>query len=63
MRCVEDITEALWGMRVSPQTVSDLNQKVYKQIEALRNKPINYVYIDVTIAQANAGRRSRSLMV
>ena len=38
VRRVEDITEALWGMRVSPQTVSDLNQKVYKQIEAWRSQ-------------------------
>ena len=30
----EDITEALWGMRVSPSAVSELNQKVYGQIEA-----------------------------
>ncbi len=27
VRRVEDITEALWGTRVSPSTVSDLNKK------------------------------------
>ncbi len=27
-RRVEDITEALWGTRVSPSTVSELNQKI-----------------------------------
>jgi hypothetical protein len=26
---VEDITEALWGTRVSPSTVSNLNEKIY----------------------------------
>jgi transposase-like protein len=31
---VEDITEALWGTRVSPSTVSDLNKKIYGAIEA-----------------------------
>ena len=31
VRRVEDITEALWGTRVSSGTVSKLNQKVYKQ--------------------------------
>ena len=36
---VEDITEALWGTRVSASTVSELKQKVYGQIEAWRNKP------------------------
>ena len=28
VRRVEDITEALWGTRVSPSTVSDLNKKI-----------------------------------
>ena len=37
MRRVEDITEALWGTRVSPSTVSELNQKIAGQIEAWRN--------------------------
>jgi hypothetical protein len=37
---VEDITEALWGTRVSPSTVSDLNKKIYGTIEAWRNRPI-----------------------
>ena len=34
VRRVEDITEALWGTRVSPSTVSDLNKKIYGTIEA-----------------------------
>ena len=50
VRRVEDITEALWGTRVSPSTVSELNQKIYAQIEAWRNQPIEgehaYVYLD-----------------
>ena len=32
VRRVEDITEALWGTKVSPGTISKLNQKVYKRI-------------------------------
>lgn len=28
VRCVEDITEALCGSRVSPSTISELNQKI-----------------------------------
>ena len=40
VRRVEDITEALWGTRVSPSTVSDLNKKIYGTIEAWRNRPI-----------------------
>lgn len=50
VRRVEDITEALWGTRVSSGTVSKLNQKVYQHIEAWRNRPIEgeypYVYLD-----------------
>jgi transposase-like protein len=34
VRRVEDITEALWGTRVSPSTVSELNKKIYGTIEA-----------------------------
>jgi len=33
VRQVEDITEALWGTRVSPSTVSDLNKRIYATIE------------------------------
>lgn len=50
VRRVEDITEALWGTRVSPSTVSELNQKLYTRIEQWRNQPIEdefaYVYLD-----------------
>jgi transposase-like protein len=49
-RRVEDITEALWGTRVSSSTVSDLNKKIYGQIEVWRNRPIEnehpYVFLD-----------------
>jgi putative transposase len=31
---VENITEALWGTRVSPSTVSELNKKIYATIKA-----------------------------
>ena len=50
VRRVEDITQALWGTRVSPSTVSVLNQKIYATIEAWRNQPIQgrhpYVFLD-----------------
>jgi transposase-like protein len=32
VRRVENITEALWGTRVSSETVSRLNQKIYRHI-------------------------------
>lgn len=50
VRRVEDITEALWGTKVSPGTISNLNKKAYENIEQWRNRPITtvypYVYVD-----------------
>lgn len=50
VRRVEDITQALWGTRVSPSTVSNLNKKVYGRIEKWINAPIDgkfiYVFLD-----------------
>jgi hypothetical protein len=69
VRRVEDITEALWGMRVSPSTVSDLNKKIYATIEAWRNRPIEgehpYVYLDgIVLKRSWAGEvRNVSLLV
>ena len=69
VRRVEDITEALWGTRVSPGTVSRLNQKIYGQLEAWRNRPIAgthpYVYLDgVVLKRSWAGEvRNASLLV
>ena len=50
VRRVEDITQALWGTRVSPQTVSHLNKKIYSKIDEWRNRPLKgiypYIYLD-----------------
>src|SRR5262249_56040520 len=57
VRGVEDITKALWGTRVSPSTVSDLNKKIYGTIEAWRNCPIEgehpYVYLDGIVLKSS----------
>jgi putative transposase len=69
VRRVEDITEALWGTRVSPSTVSELNKKIYATIEAWRNRPIEsqhpYVYLDgIVLKRSWAGEvRDVSLLV
>jgi putative transposase len=69
VRRVEDITEALWGMRVSAGTVSDLNQKLYERIEQWRNQPIQgehpYVYLDgICLKRSWAGEvRNVSVLV
>jgi transposase-like protein len=50
VRRVEDITEALWGTKVSSGTVSRLNSKIYETIEKWRMSSIEgehpYVYLD-----------------
>jgi transposase-like protein len=50
VRRVEDITEALWGTRVSAGVVSKLNQELYDKIEVWRNRKLEgkyaYVYLD-----------------
>ena len=69
VRRVEDITEALWGTRVSPSTVSDLNKKIYARIDEWRNAPIEgehpYVYLDgIVMKRTWAGEvRNVSLLV
>ena len=51
VRRVEDITEALWGCKVSSSTISELNKKAYVHIEQWRNRPLQggkypYVFVD-----------------
>ncbi len=61
VRRVEDIAEALWGTRVSPSTVSDLNKKIYATIDQWRNRPIEgshpYVYLDGIVMKRSKGGR------
>mgnify|MGYP003270409951 CR=1 FL=1 len=57
---VEDITEALWGSKVSPATISELNKKAYVHIEDWRNRPLQggrypYVYVDGIYLRRNWG--------
>ena len=59
VRKVEDITEALWGSRVSAGTISNLNKKVYVHIEEWRQRPLKkaypYVYLDGLYLKRNWG--------
>jgi transposase-like protein len=49
-RRIEDVSEVLWGTKVSSSTVSNLNQKAYEKIERWRSRPLSghypYVYVD-----------------
>lgn len=67
VRRVEDITEALWGTKVSASTVSELNQKVYVKIEEWRNRPIEgehpYVFVDGIYLKRSWGGEVRNVAV
>ena len=66
-RRVEDITEALWGTRVSASTVSDLNQKVYARIDDWRNRPLAgdypYLFVDGIWLKRTWGGEVRNVAV
>lgn len=67
VRRIEDITEALWGTKVSAGTISNLNQKVYEHIEAWRNRELKgsypYVYLDGIYLKRNWGGQVENVSV
>jgi putative transposase len=67
VRRVEDITEALWGTRVSSGTVSRLNQKIYRHIEAWRNRKIEadfpYLFLDGVVLKRSWAGEVRNVSV
>ena len=68
MRRVEDITEALWGSKVSPATISELNKKSYVHIEAWRNRPLQdgrypYVCVDGIYLRRNLGGEYENMAI
>ena len=67
VRRVEDITEALWGSKVSPGTISHLNARIYSTIEDWRKRPIEgehpYVYLDGILLKRSWGGEVRNVSV
>lgn len=68
VRCVEDITEALWGTKVSPATISELNKKAYVHIEDWRKRPLKggkypYVYVDGIYLKRNWGGEFKNVSI
>ena len=68
VRRVEDITEALWGSKVSPSTISELNKKAYVNIESWRNRPLQggrypYIYVDGIYLRRNWGGEYENVSV
>ena len=59
VRRVEDISEALWGSKVSASTISEQNKKAYVHIEEWRNRELKgeypYVYVDGIYLKRNWG--------
>ena len=48
----------MWGSKVSPATISELNKKAYVHIEGWRNRPLQggrypYVYVDSIYLRRN----------
>jgi transposase-like protein len=68
VRRVEDITEALWGSKVSPSTISELNKKAYGNIEVWRNRDLStteypYIYVDGMYLKRNWGGNYENVSV
>lgn len=67
VRRVEDITEALWGSKVSPGTISNLNKKAYENIETWRTRPLKdeypYVYADGVYLKRSWGGEVQNVSV
>jgi len=68
VRRVEDITEALWGTKVSSGTISELNKKAYVHIEEWRNRKLQggkypYVYVDGLYLRRNWGGEYENVSV
>ena len=67
VRRVEDITEALWGTKVSASTVSSLNKQIYGKIEEWRKRPIegdySYVYLDGIYLKRSWGGEVKNVAV
>ena len=67
VRRVEDITEALWGAKISSSTVSELNQKIYGKIEEWCKQPITgehpYVFVDGVYLKRSWGGEVQNVSV
>lgn len=67
VRRVEDISEALWGSKVSASTISELNKKAYVHIEEWRNRALKgeypYVYVDGIYLRRNWGGKFENVSI
>jgi len=67
VRRVEDIGETLWGTKVSPGTISNLNKKAYEHIETWRSRKLTgfypYVFVDGVCLKRSWGSEIQNLTI
>jgi transposase-like protein len=68
VRRTKNITEALWGSRVSPSTISELNKKAYVHIEEWRNRKLTatkypFIYLDGTYLKRKWGGECENVAI
>ena len=68
VRRVEDITEALWGSKVSASTISELNKKSLCQHRSLAQSPpagrqVPLCLCGRHLSQAKLGRRNTKMLL
>ena len=67
VRRVEDITQALWGTKVSAGTISNLNKQIYKKINTWRNRKLEgeypYVFLDGLVLKRTWAEEVRNISV
>lgn len=68
VRRAEDISELLWGSKVSSGTISNLNKKAYENIEQWRNRSLSeteypYVFVDGVFLKSSWGGSIESISV
>lgn len=61
VRRVEDITQALWGTKVSPGTISNLNKKAYEHIDNINYYTLGSMKTAMTETDAHLRTRLRTL--
>ncbi len=65
VRRIEDLTESLWGSRISAGTISELNKKVYVHIDKWRSRLLRgkylYIYLDGIYLKRSWGASTETL--
>jgi len=67
VRRVEDITQILWGTKVSAGTISNLNKQIYEKINVWRNRKLEceypYVFLDGLVLKRTWAEEVRNISI